>query len=548
MNINLYSNRILRPVAVKKKEDIFDSISITGMRASPGPGNISQPGPDPGGNGDTTPDGEQLIGILGDSIANGHATDGIPVVAADTLFNWTGSVFTEITTQPVSNGGSWGSAWQYFATKHKANSTYKTLLVNHGFNSTGLLPDTAGQVDTWDTSGTLYTNFVTEIGQALAAKSLTRPVAIFIVIGSNDIVDPAHSITDIQAGFDSLISRLQINFPGVPLLLVNIGREPANQVSQRLYDLRTYYLKRADEIADLHIFFHGIALESAAGLEGDNSHYNNAGNQWMGESGANWLEFTSYPKWRRSVQAAISGDMNANRRNLIDIIITGLLARGDFHKLETLSLYKNDSVSNFYLDLSLLGFSFSTGSTITLNQHLATSGSPNVHTNGWRPDYAAAVTGSTPRTGLNNMFMGVKLKVRNTPNGTACTLFGGIQTGSIQLGMNSANTVFYRTNNATSNTVVGEVGLNNDTFYGCYRDGANSAGMYKNNSVIDTNADASTAVPTISQRVGAVVSSGVNSSYLDGEYEYCVAGGSSIGANWPALYADLENCVDHWND
>lgn len=45
MNINLYANRILRPIAEKKKEDIFDSISITGMRASGGPGNISQPGP-----------------------------------------------------------------------------------------------------------------------------------------------------------------------------------------------------------------------------------------------------------------------------------------------------------------------------------------------------------------------------------------------------------------------------------------------------------------------------------------------------------------------
>lgn len=65
MNISLYANRILRPIAEKKKEDIFDSIAIKGMRASPGPGNIN------GGGSPNPPEPDITLGELAnDSFAS----------------------------------------------------------------------------------------------------------------------------------------------------------------------------------------------------------------------------------------------------------------------------------------------------------------------------------------------------------------------------------------------------------------------------------------------------------------------------------------------
>lgn len=417
-------------------------------------------------SGDTSPDGHQVFGIIGDSNADGRGAT-IPTVSSGIFYDWNGSSYDEITTQSVSNDDNTkGSIWQQFATDYNTATSYKVNILNGASGGAKFYPDGIDN-NNWYTSGTLYSAFTTEMAQALAARGLTKPKAIFINLGIND-VRVGTSQANIETGVTSLMSRLTTDFPGVPIIMLQIGRTESDAHTVALYDVRAYLVTTSRNNTDVYLLDGPTAaIAISGGYNGDNLHYSQTTNNAIGSCINRWFQNSSYAKWPRSIIASMFDDLSTTRKDLISAFVSAQITSGNFWLLEHLSVYKTTTQNNIHVDWSFLGYMFNnTTISFTANSHIASNGTSNHYA----VTFNAAVNDS--RASQDDFVHAVKVKTNNTAQGTLCCALGASDGSDIiAVLQNTTPALTYRANDATINTTTAELKFGNDALYGLARNG-----------------------------------------------------------------------------
>lgn len=487
---------------------------------------------------------KHLFGVVGDSNADGRG-ETIPVVPAATLYKWNGTAFDEITTQHVANDINRGSIWQKFAIDYKASTGQSAYLVNGARGGAEFYPN--GDNDNWFTTGTLYGSFKTKMTAALADSGASAPKGIFINLGINDYRS-ANSIANIKTGIDSLLSRLTTDYPGVPILVIQMGRSESggNGGDERGYDMRSYLVAKAEALEDVHIVGSGAFLIGMSdGYIADNLHYTQASNDILGMQFATWFKNSSISnKWARSVASScFRSALNANRTTLVANLIKNQYDVGNYFKLEYLCSYCVPSINDFLADWCFLGYGVAgAGLSASTNSHMITNGTNTSFLvfNATTSFYDRAATQS-------DIIMGVKLRTKSTASGTAATLMGRTDTTYAIRIAQSSTFVNYHVNNLGANQRnTAETTFTAGTLYSVARNG-NTEYLIKNADVFDTNTLASDGQVTQAIVIGVNNANGTVSFPFNGTYSYAFMG-KYQGFDLASFYADMEYMIAHWND
>lgn len=465
--------------------------------------------------GDETLDGKQVVGVVGDSNADGRGTT-IPTVAADTLFLWNGSSTDEITTQSVANagGGIYGSIWQQYATVRKSTLGKKTVLVNGGSGGAEFYPNADN--NNWYTTGTLYDAWRTEMYECLAFHGLTRAKHIIVNLGLND-VRAATSIANITTGVQSLAARLTNDFPGTPIRFIQVGRDETTGNSQLFYQTRKAIRDVCEVNANCHIcgdasMFIGIA--NSYNADPDDLHYAQAMNDTLGDILERWeFHYGIYTKWANSIISSHYDSLNPTLEVKIQAFINALGA--DYFKMPFFLLLESSNINNFNLNWTFLGYGVNVGGTINVLGRLATNGTTSqLYAPGYFNSYM-----DVGGTGQNDFRCGVWLGTRTTADGTAAVLFSRTDAGGdiIRVGVASgAGTVTYAAN-SSANTNGTDGDLVDDTLYSVGRNGT-AKELWKGATMDATATEATSGACDQNINIGVNNNNGVLSLPLNADY------------------------------
>lgn len=493
---------------------------------------------------------KRVFGVVGDSNADGRGAS-IPVVASNTLYKWnTGtSLYDAITTQTVANNGSYGSIYQQFATGYKALTGQAVYLVNGANGGSEFYPN--GDNNNWYTSGTLYAAFTAQMTNALSAAFTSAPTAIFLNLGINDLRGGL-STANIQTGITSLLDRLTTDYPGVPILVINIGRaETGTFNSQAFYDIRSYLVNQARSRTDVYIISNAAQFIQPTGMyQGDDLHYTQTMNDIIGNSAVSWFTNSSMSKESRSVIASSfsSTSFNANQLSLIQAVVNAQVSNGNWVQLEAFYSFRVITKNDIYWDWTLKGFGTESVGALTFNanDNINPDGSATWYT----PSYVNSIYTSTG-AGRDDLIEGVKLYTNSVPAGTSGVLMGKTPGSGAQIRLAQSTTnCNYHVNVAsgTTRSVAGTT-LTGDTWHQLARNGGTEYWLM-DTTTHDSFATASNGANSETPRLGAGGTQAVAALFMNVTLGgYFAAKYSTL--NQSALVSgtnSLEYLLDHWND
>lgn len=169
---------------------------------------------------------QQVIGCFGDSWEKGTAHQfsstspdkGPEPSYASSAYYYSSSTITEFANSDLPNA-TYGSWWPTWADLYYKVTSRKAVITNMGAGGSEFYPN--GDNNNWYTSGTLYAAAVAEINAAMAAVGVSQPRMLHISCGIND-ARGAQSLANIESAIYSLVTRLQADFPGAPIIFNKI--------------------------------------------------------------------------------------------------------------------------------------------------------------------------------------------------------------------------------------------------------------------------------------------------------------------------------------
>ncbi len=209
-----------------------------------------------------------------------------------TVYQYYGNTFSEVTNEVGS--ANTGSAWPSFGITWNNITGRKICFIPTAVNATSqtVLANTGS--GTWDTTGTLYSNSITQTNAALAAIRAAGYNPVFKGVlwcqGEND-ADAINAGTITQAGYISAFQKMVKNYRGVygwnmPFYIFKIGTRTGTS------DIGYSSIRQAQEMVasldtiNTKIVFRGAIDFIERGLMVDVVHYTQTGYNEMGEVGA----------------------------------------------------------------------------------------------------------------------------------------------------------------------------------------------------------------------------------------------------------------------
>lgn len=478
------------------------------------------------GQTDTGLNGEQLFINIGDSNSDGRGTTLGPNTSAGTFYNWNGSSFTEITTTDVSNGGANGTYLKQFAVNYNARTGFKIYLVQKGSGGSNFYPD--GDANNWYTTGDRYVDMRTEARKAMTALGVTKPKAIFVTLGINDN-RAGTTLNLIQTGVNSLVSRLNADFPNTTIIFNQVGRSEVGSPSGeesfagRLYAIRGYLIDAARNNTNVYLLSGPTtAIGFGTGMYNvDLLHYNQTLNNYIGaQLDRLLLNKDSYSKWAACVQSSMFDDLSTIRDQAIATFVDAEIANGNFWKYEHFTYYKTTVQENCFVDWTFRGYIFNnTSITFTANSHLSSNGTSNHYAYTYLSGINTA-SGASSTDFINGVFVLDNI----TASGTSATLFGGGTAATlISVGQNTTPAETWRSNDLTISTYATEGSFVDGNFYGTGRN-AGTKYLYKNSTQASSASVATTgANSTVLPVLGAFNNNGTVSSRISAQFQYNIA-------------------------
>jgi hypothetical protein len=168
---------------------------------------------------------QQVWWLIGDSLPQTAPSleKGPEPTIANTVYEWNGTSIAAITTNDLTGTTNGSFAPKFGWDIYKRTS--KKIVFCRSTVGGSEVHNNGDATDNWSTAGNLYGEAKTKLAAALVANSTTVPRAIIFSLGVNDVRNVSTDTTEITAGFASLFSRLNIDFPDIPIFIWLPGME-----------------------------------------------------------------------------------------------------------------------------------------------------------------------------------------------------------------------------------------------------------------------------------------------------------------------------------
>lgn len=483
----------------------------------------------------TTIDGKQLWGFIGDSFISGQpAADNVDTGMAP---YYPGEYFNTSTLSITSLTGdlptaSNGSMCPKMVNDYYRLTGYKMIPVNTAVGGADFYPN--GDDNNYYTTGDNYANFVSKQNSAKGALGVDKLRGIIMHLGIND-ARSAISNEDIQVGVTSLFSRLITDFPGVPIYVINIGLDQNKAATQKILDVRAMieaeavlnpdrvkivmrledyisapYFYMSDE-ADVHPSMFGLELIAGVVVK------NIVDNGWARNQPISY----NYSATVLDVFNRL-GTVSTPERRCISDFIEWCITNSNWNNIDTLYLTTISNTTARRQCFKRNGGQVTGGTTET--QCLSTDGTITGHL---MSDFIPSVNGVGYT--LNDAFWGVYCledTIKDISVGHIMTgVVGATSTHQMRIGVSttSGGQGQYSINNSGVATVV-DYNLKGNMFHAVSRSASNSL-SYRRNANTNSGTTASTGVPTTEIAIGAWNNNGAIQSPFAGKFGLIVGGG-----------------------
>jgi hypothetical protein len=168
---------------------------------------------------------QQVWWVIGDSLPQTAPSleKGPEPTFANTVFEWNGTSIVAVTTNDVT-GTTNGSFMPKFGSDIYKRTSKKIVWCRSSVGGSEV-HNNGDATDNWSTAGNLYGEGKTKLAAALSANGTTKPRAIILSLGVNDVRNVSTDTTEITAGFVSLFSRLNTDFADIPVFIWLPGME-----------------------------------------------------------------------------------------------------------------------------------------------------------------------------------------------------------------------------------------------------------------------------------------------------------------------------------
>lgn len=483
---------------------------------------------------DTNASGQRGMLVLGDSIPAGsnNSTGVGPTPTAGTVYQWNATLgqITQVTNDDVYNRVA-GTFMPQYGIDYNTYTGYKACFIPCGFPGSNFEDDGS---DNWSATGALRADAETKVTNCLAALGTTKLHRIIVQLGINSATGVV-AIGTVEAAIDDFFLWLTTKYPGVPILVSQVGRNSSTAHNDRIYAVRYRILQNAINYSNVNMCFQAASWISSGGYGGDNLHPNQTGNNEWGKCMARWELNSAYSKWARSIISSLYGDISTARKVLIDACITAMGA--SYFLSEGIGVFTTTHQNSVYVDWSFLGYIFNSSGTWVADSHIATNGSNQHYL------YSFIPTVNNKRGAQDDFFGIVRVKVNSTAQGTLAVCLGaGDATQQIRVGQTTTPNLLYMANDLTSSVTTGDLKIVDANAYGFGRSGGTKY-LLKNQTEFASAVQALIAPTTRAPLIGALDNNGTVAARMNGQYQY-VAFGKYSAKN--TIISALETLIAAW--
>lgn len=487
----------------------------------------------------TNASNQQVWLIVGDSISRGSSANGDQGPSpyfTDTIFQYTSGAISAVNTGDLATAST-GSPWMKFGIDYYRRTSRKIVFVPQGSGGSNFYPD--GDNNNWYTSGSLYATAVSQANAALVANGTTKLRGILMILGINDAsaVDAGTvTLSEVQTGVDSLFTRLNASFPGVPIHVYNIGRNTAG-VSSNVTAIRAMIEQAALTYQNVYIV---QRLQNHLDkYQPDLLHLSQYGNDYVSaEAVKNMLSsglISNEPITRvygseaQTVFANFTGNnsLTDKEKGYLNDFIMYMQGIGEWSLIDSMYMFLLDSQSKALQDLKR-------GSKQAINNGATWSSTLGFSTTGSISSYIDS--NFIPSTDginyvLNNAMGGFYLlqnDFSDTTFGVLMGCVGSVSTGVFSIGHSSSGTIT-RIHNSTGGSST-SLPLQAPGFYSIARSSSTATAARRDGVAVATT-NSSVTLPNRSIKIGVRDNNGTIDSPYTGKF-----GLAFFGAPPPSNY------------
>ncbi len=313
---------------------------------------------------------DDVVMIIGDSIAFGSGLAAGPTPAPETVWQWPqGAGFaTPVGSNDLTdviNGGSPGSQWPSWGIEYYNLTGRKACFVDCALGGSRVF-DSSNQSMSWY-HNVLWPAAVAKTKACLSRYGRSKPDLVYIHAGTNDIVG---NFGTNYNHFTSLIDKIISEFGSGQRIIFNIvGFDSTYGMSEGQLD-RFYAVKRwiwqlsldyanVEVGASLTTYIIWGAIDSATLFKPDGVHLNTTGNDVFGKAGAYQFSLpASLHKGARYVAANLYDRPNSTRLSAADVFFKAIDSAGYMNDMDSFGLLSDagGSVKNMAVDWFGRGF------------------------------------------------------------------------------------------------------------------------------------------------------------------------------------------------
>ena len=478
---------------------------------------------------DTTPAGEQIYLVIGESNAGDTSaalTLGVttpPDVCAK--WNFATSQFDYLTTLDMNNAGAiYGTGYKRFALNRFNRTGLKSLFINCAASGSEFIPN--GDNNNWSTTGTRYAAAKAAAIAALANKELQKLKGIRLFLGSNDIRTPGLSLADIYAGMVSLIERLRTDFPEVPIYMTITNMYDGASATmdarkwgmmKNFFDLVTSYdnVEIINSMLNMWVWGYGF---------GDSLHLTTPGYELSEAQFERAVSSSETDREIRRLQTMLENEPTTTQKSAIATFYNN----GWFGFIDSLQIYGKSRNRTLY-DW--------TGRTTPLDSAFDVVNDNYIHTDATpkylRTNYFANIT--QRYTTVSDFIEGTRTGVNLTAAGVSGIPMGTSSASRRRVFQTTSSNIFWNCNDSTNTTYTGWTKIPDNTKIAIGRNGTQKQ-LYGNSAVLQT---ATVAVGAIDSRDSYIGGNGSAGFYIDCQFDryYYI---KNVGVNLANFDSDLD--------
>lgn len=438
---------------------------------------------------------------MGDSIAAGTSTAPGPTCAAGLVYEYVGGVLVDRATTEFSSITSVGAGtiWKQFAIDVNASTGKKVVIIAKGLSGAEVFPnggtdthwapnyDNAGSFVSAGTGSVLYNNAKTDVTNCLAYLGKSSLDGVLQVVGVNDARGGA-TVANIQLGFESLMDKINSDFPGVPIFAASIGRDETSIMGGKKQSVKRIQWILANARSYYHLAANLINLyewDAATYYNADNLHLTQTGNNLAGTIFARYFLSTESDKDVRQVLNAFKTARTTAHAAAWKAFVQNLKSAGTWTALESFIPAVGAAVEDVLVDIKYLGVGHNYGFTFSANSHIAISSGTA------QRGYFVYPSIGWVNAGQTDFLKGVRVKVNNTAAGTLGYLFGvtvsAPSSRSIFVAQNASSQIVYACSDGTGSTYTGVTKFQNDELVTIGRNGTTKL-LYRGGTQVSTAA------------------------------------------------------------